>query len=129
MGGVATHELGHALAMLHEQSREDRTKYISVHADSIIDGMLNQFVMDEKAYTGTTYDLLSLMHYSASAFSKDGSVSIEPHNKALTQYIGQRMGFSQLDVEHIGDMYGCKHTVTPEIQNANFALQLADQAQ
>jgi hypothetical protein len=127
--GVAAHELGHALAMLHEQSRDDRTKYISVHEDSIIDGMLNQFTMEEKAYTGTTYDLLSLMHYSASAFSKDGSVTIEPHNKALTQYIGQRMGFSQLDVEHIGDMYGCKDTVTPEMQNADLAHQLAEQAQ
>lgn len=43
--GVAAHELGHALAMLHEQAREDRTRYISVHADSIMDGMLDQFTM------------------------------------------------------------------------------------
>jgi hypothetical protein len=126
--GIAAHELGHALAMLHEQARDDRTKYISVHADNIVDGMMDQFVMEERAYTGTTYDLLSLMHYSASAFSRDGSVTIEPHNRALTQYIGQRMGFSQLDVEHIGDMYGCRGTVTPQVHNAELTQQLAEQA-
>jgi hypothetical protein len=127
--GVAAHELGHALAMLHEQARDDRTRYISVHADNIMDGMLPQFTMEGRAYTGTTYDLLSLMHYSASAFSRDGSVTIEPHNRALTQYLGQRMGFSQLDVEHIGDMYGCRDTVTPLIQNLELTRRLAEQAQ
>lgn len=126
--GVAAHELGHALAMLHEQARDDRTQYISVHTDNIVDGMVDQFQMETRAYTGTTYDLLSLMHYSASAFSRDGSVTIEPHNRALTQYIGQRMGFSQLDIEHIGDMYGCKDTVTPQIRNAELIHQLAEQA-
>jgi len=127
--GVAAHELGHVLAMTHEQSRADRRNYLTVVEENIKDGKEHNFDLKDKAFNGTAYDMLSLMHYSANTFGKDGKVTLLPNQDGFEGYLGQRMGFSQLDVEQIGEMYGCKDKVTPLVQNKELSQQLAHEAE
>jgi len=73
------HEFAHAIGMWHEQSRQDRDEYVKINWNKIRDGKAHNFAMVGIS-NGTdygTYDYTSLMHYSATAFSTDGSATIE----------------------------------------------------
>ncbi|KAK0162807.1 hypothetical protein PV327_006553 [Microctonus hyperodae] len=65
---------------------------------------------------GVPYDYNSIMHYSRYTFSKNGRQTIIPrpyHDDEL----GQRHGFSKLDVEKINRMYQCKkEEITGDIE-------------
>lgn len=56
-------------------------------------------------HLGTPYDYGSVMHYSATAFSKNGRATIEPKKKGTE--IGQRIGFSENDLFKINKLYSC----------------------
>lgn len=53
----------------------------------------------------TAYDYASVMHYSPTAFSKNGSPTITP--KVMGVEIGQRRGFSEMDIYKINKLYNC----------------------
>lgn len=63
--GVAIHELGHTLGMVHEHQRSDRNNHISVHPS--IANQLN-FNVERSANYGT-FDFSSIMLYSSSLLS------------------------------------------------------------
>jgi hypothetical protein len=115
--GIAAHEIAHALGMLHEMARNDRNLYLNVRKQHVKDGFMNNFENTSNAYTGTSFDFLSLMMYGAYHFSKDGEMTTLPHDKRLVPIMGQREGFSELDVLHLGNMYGCVDTVNPGVKN------------
>jgi len=124
--GIAEHELGHVIGMLHEQARLDRNRFVTVHRENVDpDVFAANFGQDTNAYVETTYDILSLMHYDAHAFSINGEATIEPVRPRLRQFLGQRVGFSQLDVEHMARMYGCSDTATAETPNKNLSVWMA----
>lgn len=79
------HELLHALGQEHEQSRPDRDKYIKVNLDKIQAGFANNFEIVSKGDMQRAYDMLSLMHYEADAFSVDKTptISVKPPAYAL----------------------------------------------
>ena len=54
---------------------------------------------------GTSYDYESIMHYDMYAFSKNNKPTIVPKKPGVT--IGQRKGFSDLDVYKINKLYEC----------------------
>ena len=56
---------------------------------------------------GTPYDYDSLMHYGSKAFSKNGGYTIRTKNKKDQGRIGQRRGFSAMDIKQINLMYKC----------------------
>ena len=112
--GISIHELLHALGQMHEQSRPDREAYVSVNFAKIQAGKENNFQVDALEDVGRPYDMLSLMHYQATAFSTDGSATITPKPAAYGLYtnnsaeyhkysLGNRVGPTQLDVDQLAE--------------------------
>jgi Astacin (Peptidase family M12A) len=78
--GIVIHEIGHAVGLFHEQSREDRDKFVRILEANVQDGKLDQFNKNnEIANDIHEYDYDSIMHYSPTLFGKPG-----PDNKPLT---------------------------------------------
>lgn len=126
--GVTMHEFLHALGQKHEQSRADRDTYVTVDFSKIPDAKRHNFEISTEAdcntagvegcdpSSGRDYDILSLMHYGATAFSVDGSPTIIPKPAAYQRYtsdpaqyhkyeLGNRMGMTQDDADQLAAQY------------------------
>ena len=102
--GSVIHEIGHAVGMWHEQSREDRNSHVTVNYANIQPGRehnFNQHISDGDDVG--RYDYGSIMHYPRKAFSKNGGDTIVPQQSGIT--IGQRSGLSDGDVAAVRYMY------------------------
>lgn len=98
------HELGHALGLWHEQSRADRNNYVRIVWENIVDEYkfnFEQHLSDGKDFG--EYDYLSIMHYPAVSFSKNGQKTIVPLVEGVE--IGQRTQLSEKDIAVINAMY------------------------
>lgn len=107
--GAAVHEFGHAWGLWHEQSREDRDAFITVHWENIEAGMehnFNQHIADGDDIGA--YEYGSLMHYGSFAFSKNNQRTITPKQAGAT--IGQRNGLSAGDIAAVHHMYLTWHS-------------------
>nr|QNH72398.1 toxin candidate TRINITY_DN13930_c0_g1_i1 [Ceriantheomorphe brasiliensis] len=113
--GTMIHEMMHAIGFFHEQSRQDRDKFVRINNENIKPGMENNFkkyshgVMDN---LGAPYDYDSIMHYPSTAFSKNGKDTMVPLLPG-GKHIGQRKGFSEIDLQQIHDLY-CKPPPTTQ---------------
>ena len=90
----------------HEQSRSDRDDFVEIKWDNIIDGY--QFAFDKYVSADLQdlpYDIGSLMHYHAHAFSKNGKPTILPKNGVGLDELGQQNGFSESDIIGINNLY------------------------
>ncbi|CAK9085541.1 unnamed protein product [Durusdinium trenchii] len=112
--GIVIHEILHALGMAHEQSRPDRDAYVYVYESRIKAGQKHNFDVGEEGDMARPYDLLSIMHYSADAFSTNGKPTIVARDKAFASYsgterekikMGNRVGMTQLDADQLADLY------------------------
>uniref|UniRef100_H2XN17 Metalloendopeptidase n=1 Tax=Ciona intestinalis TaxID=7719 RepID=H2XN17_CIOIN len=73
---VVQHEFLHALGFWHEQSRPDRDDYVIIQYDNIIEDKIHAFELRAINSLGSPYDLQSIMHYHAYAFTKNGDATI-----------------------------------------------------
>ena len=102
--GNAIHEIGHAVGLWHEQSREDRDKFIKINLANVIPDAAHNF--DQHITDGDDvgdYDYGSIMHYPKTAFAIDLTkpTITTPHGEE----IGQREKLSAGDVAAVAKIY------------------------
>eukprot|EP00112_Aurelia_sp_Birch-Aquarium-sp1_P004353 Seg1491.8 transcript_id=Seg1491.8/GoldUCD/mRNA.D3Y31 product="Zinc metalloproteinase nas-4" protein_id=Seg1491.8/GoldUCD/D3Y31 len=111
--GTVIHEMLHAIGFFHEHTRLDRDQYITINWQNIQKRRESQFQKynhGEGDYLGEPYDYDSVMHYPRTGFgiTVNGAKlpTIVPKDKPFRK-IGQRKGFSPIDLRQVNKMYKC----------------------
>lgn len=100
----------HALGFWHEQSRADRDQNVEIVWGNINPSMKYNFMkysLTKITHLDAPYDTCSVMHYSGYAFSSNGKATIRKKGNRGSCKLGQRNGFSEMDVKKINTLYKC----------------------
>lgn len=110
--GTIIHEFLHTLGFFHMQSAANRDDYVRIVVDNVVPNALHNFdKYDDETVDNfdQEYDLGSVLHYSAYAFSSNGErtiVPVDPKNEEAAK-MGQRVGMSRKDIDRLNTMYRC----------------------
>ncbi|KAM8938763.1 astacin-like metalloendopeptidase [Pelodytes ibericus] len=106
--GIIHHEIQHALGFYHEQSRSDRDDYVDIMWNFINEGDWSNFDKVDTENMGLPYDYFSVMHYGRYSYTNTSAQATLMPKPDSTVEIGQRYGFSPLDVSKIKKLYECE---------------------
>ncbi|UYZ61571.1 M12 family metallopeptidase [Hymenobacter weizhouensis] len=105
--GNTIHEIGHALGLFHEQTRNDRDTFVNILTQNIQSGYENNFAKySALGYSGSDFGALdfgSIMMYGSYSFSSNGQPTIT--KKDGSTFNIQRSGLSAGDKSGIDIMY------------------------
>ncbi len=102
--GNVIHEIGHAIGLFHEHTREDRDRFVTVNVANIDPTKTGNFAQAISTSDDLgAYDYGSIMHYPAMAFSINGLPTIETIPAGIS--IGQRSALSAGDIGGVRTMY------------------------
>jgi hypothetical protein len=106
--GKVAHEIMHALGFHHEQRRCDRDSYLTVTATQAVADNWG-LRCTNYTYAGTTYDLLSIMHYPLSAGEGETETKVDLwlpfEGEDASRIIGQRDSLSSCDNHALDVIY------------------------
>lgn len=115
------HEFLHALGFYHMQSATERDDYVRIVWDKIqsgTEGNFNKYESNVINQFGVEYDYGSVMHYSRTAFTIDGSDTIIAIQDLGDEIMGQRLRLSTKDIARVNAMY-CPRVNPPPPQTLN----------
>lgn len=97
-----------AVGFYHMQSATERDEYVRIEFDKIQAGTENNFFtygFDVITNYEVEYDYGSVMHYSKTAFSRDGSDTIIALKDLRGETMGQRLRMSANDIARLNSAY------------------------
>ncbi|XP_018009252.1 hatching enzyme 1.2 [Hyalella azteca] len=104
------HELGHAMGLLHEQSRSDRDDNIIVVTANIRPGAEVNFNKDNTVNFGLPYDYYSIMQYQDTAGSQGPErvmLARDPRFQTVMGAMGTGSEITFMNMKLVNTMYGC----------------------
>ncbi|KAM4634390.1 low choriolytic enzyme [Polymixia lowei] len=131
--GNICHEVLHALGFHHEHTRKDRVKYIKIVQHNIMEGMENNFNMQDGDTFDLPYDVNSILHYGSVFFSRNGLPTII--SQKTEEGMGQRIYMTETDIQKVRRLYNCdakegkaaKEKETQHVGNEDEATRLTRQ--
>jgi Astacin (Peptidase family M12A) len=102
------HEFIHAIGFYHMQSAPERDDFVRIELSLVQQGSahnFNKYGFETVTNYDVEYDYGSVMHYSKTAFSINGSDTIIPLRDLNGDVMGQRLRMSNKDIARVNRMY------------------------